>query len=179
MLYMICCHMSLKISLFCGFIVTFSTWIFYTFMNRRHMYFKMCLTWCLIVTFRTWVFYTFMTWFIMCIEMGLPTIAFITFLTVKLFVCNCWNYILTPRLIIILCYHFPRWIVTSFITFVDKVLNFWLIRQIVSIVCCLMFPFSNSFSFWRWDNILRSWFWGKFSIWNNALSICFRETSDI
>ena len=124
-------------------------------------------------------FYTLVTWLMMPIKAFLKTETFITFLTLKLLICNCGNYIFTPGFIIIFCYYLPRLIVTSFINIVDKVINFQPIRRVVMIESWLLLSFSSSLSFWRWCNILMSWFKGNFSIRNKALSICFRETSDV
>ena len=154
MLRMLCRQMSFKDSYFCRFIITFSAWVFYTFMNWGHMLSKMYFLCGFIVTVSAWVFYTFMGWISMFIKIWLTTETFITFLTLKLFVCNCWNYILTSTLIIILFYFFPWWIVTSFIIIFGRIFNFCLVRGIVKIESSLLFSFSNSFSFWRWEIFL-------------------------
>ena len=132
-----------------------------------------------IVTFVAWMFYILMTELMMPMKAFLKTETLITFLTLKLLICNCGNYTLTPRFIIIFCYYVPRLIAASFINIVDKVINFWPIRRVVTIESWLMLSFRSSLSFWRWSNILMSWFKGNLSIRKKALSICFRETSGI
>ena len=70
----------------------------------------------------------------------------------------------------------PVYVSIYFITF--HAMEFF-VRQVIMNKNFLLVPFSSSLSSWRCFNIFMNWFWGKFSIWNKAISISFRETSDI